>query len=230
MRIKKVSRLSTCLALCSFVAATGASAQDVCGEAAVLECLQELSSAVQSHQARITALEAQVIQAESPVGTLLLSALPPDQFLSEDNPQFSSDKWRLADGSVLPPGSLYEKLSGATTVPDLRQHQNAQLLLDVVAGTAAHGQNIAALRSGDLASETWHFVFSLRDIRGNRFNNDREQDVDQFRIIPDSGTLVVDGRTLNWKHNRWGARYGGFANYMGIATKPLGLYHCVKIN
>jgi len=230
MRIKKSSRLPWSLAIWVSFAATGSTAQDVCDTSAVLDCLQELSKAVQSYQARIAALEVQILQAESPVGTVLLSTLPPDQFLSADTPYIRADKWRLADGGALPPGSMYEKLSGATTVPDLRLHQSARLLLDVVEGSAGHGQDIAALRSSGLASETWHFLFSLRDITGNRYNNDFEQDMDQFRIIPDNGTLVVDGRTLNWKHNRWGDRRGGLANYMGIASKPSGLYHYVKIN
>ncbi len=205
-------------------------AQDGCRDMNVVECTQEIARLLQKFENKFSVVVGQIQKTEMPVGSIITSALPPDQFLSSKNPQFDRDKWVVADGRSLPSGSLYQEISGQTVAPDLGSHRRSKLVVDVISGTAPSGQNVRQLYTPEFAAADWKVHFGLRDITGNRCNGDYEQDVDQFSINVDKGAVVARGRTHNFKHNCWGKWNPGSTNYVGIATIKNNLHYYVKIN
>lgn len=177
----------------------------------------------------VAELTSRLARNELPVGTIITSTLPPDQFLASSGP-YDVSKWVPASGGALPVASLYGKLSGVDSVPDLRFLQDAKYLTGVVSQSIAHGGQVASLIPPELSSDTWTWLASLRDISGSRVNNDYEQDVDNFQVLIDNGAVTAMGRTLNWKHGAWGPWNGGSANVLGFSTRPSKLYYYVKIN
>lgn len=172
----------------------------------------------------------QISKTEVPVGTVITSVLPPEHFLGNKNPQYDITKWIAADGRKLPSGSLYEQISGKIRAPDLTHLQQQRIVLDVISGAAHDGQTIRHLYTPKYADEDWVIHFGVRDVEGNKLNADFEQVSDQFQVIPDSGALKVQGRTHNYKQNKYGAWQTGSSNFLGIATKANGLFYYVKIN
>lgn len=165
-----------------------------------------------------------------PVGTVISSVLTPDQFMNENNPAYLAGAWALADGSPAPANSLYVRLSGAATLPDLRGEKGGVSVLDVVHGRLPHGAPINQLASEAGNRGTWIWNASFRDITGREYNGDYEQAKDQFQVHAEAGTVVAQGRTYNFKHGAWGSWNGGDANILGISIKKNSLNYYVKIN
>ena len=119
----------------------------------------------------------------------------------------------------MPTNSLYQKISGEAYAPDLKGLHSQKIVVDIVTGAARSGQNILQLRTPEHAAADWAFLFSARDVAGNKYNADYEQDADQFQVlVAANNSLVVQGRTRNWKHGVWGKWAPGDANYLGVAT------------
>lgn len=208
--------------------ASALSAADDCKS--LSDCAAKLSDAAHGMNDKIEAIFAEIDRQSVPIGTIITSALPPDKFASEGNPQYHASKWVIADGRAISANSRYAKLTGKTSAPDLRFMSRQKLVMDIITGNAKSGQNIKQLQSPEFYMAQWHFQFGLRDISGNRANNDFEQDVDNFQIVPDSGVVIAQGRTLNWKHGQWGGWSPGSVNYMGIATMQSEVFYYVKID
>lgn len=170
-------------------------------------------------------------QAEVPVGTVVASTLTADQFMSPRNAQYSADKWLPADGRPLPPGSLLEQITGARNTPDWSTEQQGLILLDVVSVPKSHGENVVSAITDAGRKGEWKWHFGPRDVHGNRYNNDWEQDADHFQTFMDgNGTLIAQGRTLNFKHGQYGGWRAGSGNLLGISTQKRRVYYYVKIN
>jgi hypothetical protein len=200
-------------------------------EMSIKNCVMQIAEIARSFDDKLRAAYAEISKSELPVGSIITSVLPPDKFLNDKNPKFDSRRWVPADGRALPPNSIYQLISGQASAPDLRVVAQQKIVVDVISGNAASGQVVEQLRTPEFASAKWTMHFGLRDVQGNRANNDVEQDVDQFQVLVESGKLVARGRTLNWKHGSWGAwNETGKANYVGIATVDSGFYYYVKIN
>jgi hypothetical protein len=179
----------------------------------------------------IAQLRVSIRNAELPVGTIIKSALAPDQFANPNNYQYSADKWIVADGRTLPAGTRYEQLTGSKVAPDMRPEKAAFNVLDVVSVPKNHGENIVSAISETGKLGEWKWITSSRDVQGNRYNNDYEQDADQFQTFIDgNGVIIAQGRTLNFKHGQWGGWKTGSANLFGIALGKKAYYYYVKIN
>jgi hypothetical protein len=179
------------------------------------------------------AIRVQSIKNEIPVGTVIISTMPPEIFFNRNHPQFQENEWVIADGTELPANSAYGRLMGVKVSPDLRYLQNSKLLMDARNATLKQGQNIAEITQASSFDDSvkWTWISSGRDNQGHQINNDYEQGIDQFQnFINESGVVISQGRTLNWKHRIWGAWNAGEATVLGIASKPIGLFHYIKIN
>lgn len=173
-------------------------------------------------------LEAAVKQAELPVGTVVASVLTPEQFLSPANPSYREGAWVVADGAPLPVNSAFQALTGETNAPDAYQLLGRQYLAKVAIGVRSSGQNVKELETAGL---NWTWIATGREIQGNRYNNDVEQDVDASQVyIDDAGAVIAQGRTLNWKHSQWGAWRPGVATVLGLGIKDVKVNYFVKIN
>lgn len=172
-----------------------------------------------------------VKQAELPVGTIVFSVLTPEQFMSPTNPQYSLGKWVLADGKDLPQATLYERITGKRVAPDMRVDQSSLNILDIISVKKNHGENVVSAVT-DLGKQgEWKWFLSGRDIQGQRYNNDYEQDIDHFQsYIDGNGVIISQGQTLNWKHTAWGPWKAGEANLFGISVTKKQYYYYVKIN
>ncbi len=170
--------------------------------------------------------------AESPIGTLINTTLPPEKFSSPLNSQYNENKWIRADGRPLPPNSIYEKITGEKNAPDMRNVESSFGLLDVVTVERKNGENVISAITQSGKNGEWKWLVTPRDIHGNRYNNDYEQDADHFQIhIDNSGAVIVQGRTLNFKHGRYGGWNPGVANVLGLSLAPkINTYHYIKIN
>lgn len=209
---------------------SGKSQESDCAKLTVIECVQRISQIARDLNEKFDGVFQQIDRSELPVGTVITSTISPDVFLSPANPQFDPEKWIAADGRTLPAGSVYQKMTGQSAAPDLSKIAKQKVILDIASGAASHGQNIAQLRTPEFASDNWVMHFGLRDLHGNRANNDYEQDVDHFQVYDDGGGVRAVGRTLNWKHGAWGAWNGGSVNFLGLASTPSVFYYYVKIN
>jgi len=169
-------------------------------------------------------------RSQLPVGTIITSVLPPEKFLTAENPQYDKNKWVHADGRVLPLNTIYQRLSGNSYAPNLTPIEKQKIITGVTTGTAKHGQKIDQLKIDDIAKDDWHFHFGLSDIVGNNLYNDWENTKDHFQVYIEADALVSRGKTYNTKHGRWGAWAPGSANYVGIATKNNPMYYYLKIN
>jgi hypothetical protein len=201
----------------------------------LIECVRRISELAQGFNDNLKGVYKEITRRELPVGTVVMSVLTPEEFLTSTNPQFDASRWVPADGRALPANSLYQQMTGKAYAPDLRKFLRHRMELDVVEGRADAGQVVSQLRTPAFAGDDWKFHFGLRNIQGNRANNDYEQDVDNFEIKVDDqgndkGKLVAHGRTLNWKHSAWGDWANGSANYLGIATAESPFNYYVKIN
>ncbi|WP_152977489.1 hypothetical protein [Bradyrhizobium pachyrhizi] len=196
----------------------------------LIDCVKRIADLAQSFGDKLSAVYTEISRRELPVGTVIASILPPDVFLSSKNPQFDSSRWVPADGKVLPANSIYQQMTQQAYAPDLRSLSRQRIVLDVVDGVAEAGQVVDQLRTPQFSDANWKFHFGLRNIQGNRANNDFEQDVDNFEVMVDNGKVVAHGRTLNWKHGVWGNWANGSTNFMGIATVASPFYYYVKIN
>ena len=179
------------------------------------------------------AIRAQAVRNEIPVGTVIASVLAPDKFFAAAHPQYQASEWMAADGSLLPAGSAYGRLTGATVAPDLRYLDKSLVLLDARVASLQQGQNVAEIaQAADVSDRAkWTWISSGRDNQGNKVHTDWEQDVDHFQnSITNQGVVVSRGRTLNWKKNKWGEWKAGEATVLGIASEPVGLFHYIKIN
>ncbi|WP_325089345.1 hypothetical protein [Burkholderia contaminans] len=181
----------------------------------------------------VAALRQELRNRELPVGSVVSSALPPSTFLSGSNPQYSADRWVVAEGQKLPDGTLFEKISGSKTAPDLRAEQNSYAVLDVINTDMKHGQLVQTAITDAGRPGAWHWFASGRWVEGHRVNNDYEQDENRMVTYIDgtSGAVVAYGQTLNWKHSAWGSpSTNGVANVLGISLKKNSLYYYVKVN
>ncbi|QPS09556.1 hypothetical protein I6G66_05910 [Delftia acidovorans] len=182
-----------------------------------------------SHSQRI--LEA-LPKIEAPIGTVISSVLDEQNFYNTSNPSGTKDKWIPADGRLLPPNTLYEKITGEKRAPDLKWEKDSSVVTRTISQPIKHGENVRqAIELSDQQS-SWTWLASLRDISGNRANNDYEQDVDHFQTYIDTnGSIISQGRTLNWKHGTWGSWKPGEATLFGIALrKRSNVNYYVKIN
>ena len=170
--------------------------------------------------------------AESPIGTLITTTLPPEKFSSPLNPQYSESKWIRADGRPLPPNSIYGKITGERNAPDMRNVESSFGLLDVVTTEKKNGENVISAKTEAGKNGEWKWFLAPRDIHGNRYNNDYEQDADNFQIYIDAGgAVIVQGRTLNFKHGRYGGWAPGVANLLGLSIAPkVSTYNYIKVN
>jgi hypothetical protein len=197
----------------------------------LIECVRHIADLAQSFDDRLKGVYDEITRRELPVGAVVTSVLTPEELLTGKNPQFDPSRWVPADGRALPANSLYQQLTGKAYAPDLRKFDSQKIVLNVVDGVADAGQVVDQLRTPEFSDANWTFHFGLRNIQGNRANNDYEQDVDNFEILVDnSRKLVAHGRTLNWKFNQWGAWQNGNTNFIGIATVPSPFRYYVKIN
>lgn len=179
----------------------------------------------------IAQMRIEMRKAELPVGTIVISALTPEQFASSKNPQYSANKWIVADGRSLPIGSLYEQVTGSKVAPDMRVEKSAFNVLDIVNVSKNHGENVLSAISESGKPGEWKWFASGRDIHGNRYNNDVEQDADNFQtLIDENGVVIAQGRTLNFKHSQYGPWRSGTANLLGISLAKKMYYYYVKIN
>lgn len=170
-------------------------------------------------------------QSEVPIGTVIMSSLSPEQFTNPRNPQYIADKWVLADGRELPPGTLYEQITGSRNAPDLSTERSSLSVLDVVSVAKNHGENIASAVTAAGQKGEWRWHFGPRDVHGNRFNNDWEQDADHFQTyIDENGALIAQGRTFNFKHGQYGGWRTGSGSLFGISFAKKQTYYYVKIN
>lgn len=170
-------------------------------------------------------------QAELPIGTIVMSSLTPDQFMNSKNPQYTPEKWTVADGRALPVGTLYEQITGNKVTPDMRTERAALNVLDIVSVSKNHGENVVSAKTEAGKQGEWKWFTSGRDVHGNRANNDYEQDADQFQTyIDDNGVVIAQGRTLNFKHGVYGAWRPGSGNLLGVSTAKKSYYYYVKIN
>jgi hypothetical protein len=166
----------------------------------VIECVRRVAEIAQSFDDKLNGVYAEITRRELPVGSVITSVLPPDIFLTDNNPQLDPSRWVPADGRALPANSLYQKMTKSAYAPDLRSISLQKVLLDVVDGVAEAGQVVDQLKTPQFSGANWKFHFGPRLVQGNRANNDYEQDVDQFEVMVDGGKVVAHGRTLNWKH------------------------------
>ncbi|KSV76024.1 hypothetical protein N185_16380 [Sinorhizobium sp. GW3] len=196
----------------------------------VIECVRRVAEIARGFDDQLKAVYSEITRKELPVGTVITSVLPPEEFLNDKNPQFDNSRWVPADGRALPANSIYQQLTNKAYAPDLRKTGQQKIVLDVVEGVAEAGQVVDQLKSPQFAEADWRFHFASRTIQGNRANNDVEQDTDQFEVLVDGGKVVAHGRTLNWKHGAWGPWNNGNTNYVGIATVASPFFYYVKIN
>ncbi|WP_234857215.1 hypothetical protein [Acinetobacter junii] len=173
-----------------------------------------------------------MVKMDIPVGTIISSTLSPDIFLGIKNPQFDSSRWIEANGKELPLNSKYQVMTGSKFAPDLSRFQKSEIILDVVSKQLVTSDtDISTIQTDKGKDGNWVWYASLGDISGNRTNNDYEQDVDNFIVeIKDSNKVSALGRTLNWKHGRWGQWKSGSANLLGVSSIKNPLYYYVKIN
>jgi len=169
---------------------------------------------------------------EAPIGTVIASALTEEQFYSPNNPQADKSKWLLADGRQLPPGTAFEKITGQKAAPDLRWAREASVVVASVSRSGKHGENLKGFETDGGKVGSWLWMVGLRDVSGQRVNNDYEQDVDHFQAFNDqNGVITAQGRTLNWKHSAWGPWKPGEANVFGLfLRKQDHVRHFIKIN
>lgn len=174
-------------------------------------------------------LQKELIAKETPVGTVIVSALSPEHFASPLNPQYAPDRWVLADGKPLPPNTLYERITGLKNAPDASILKEALYLRKVVTASRKQGENVQEFETG---VPEWKWIASGREVSGQRANNDYEQDVDATEVwIDDKGIVTAQGHTLNWKHNVWGPWNPGSANVLGVGyDRNKIFYYYVKIN
>ena len=170
------------------------------------------------------------IDKDLPIGTVLASSLDATEFLKRDNSTLQVGVWIPADGRSIPADSKYAIATGANTAPNLSSLSNSLVLMQVLNGQVESGTKISTLIDPGLGDATWDFHFALRDIRGSSYNRDYEQAPDQFQIIPGSDSIVAQGRTYNFKHNRWGSWEPGSVNYIGLATDKVKLFYYVRID
>lgn len=176
-------------------------------------------------------LRNQVRASEIPVGTVISSAMNYEQFTNSRNPGYTKEKWLPADGQTLPPGTLYETITGQRNAPDLTAQQTSHTVLDVVNIPKKHGENTISGVSTAGSKGEWKWFVGPRDIQGQRYNNDYEQAPDNFQsYINDSGVIIAQGTTFNFKHGRWGNWMPGEANLLGISLLKNKLYYYVKVN
>jgi len=113
----------------------------------------------------------------------------------------------------------------------MRIERSALNVLDIVSIPKNHGENVASAISESGKLGEWKWFTSGRDVHGNRYNNDWEQDADHFQtFIDENGVVIAQGRTLNFKHGQYGAWKAGTANLLGISTSKKTYYYYVKIN
>ena len=176
---------------------------------------------------QVQQLTALVQRNSVPVGTIVSSVLTPDVFISN---YAHTGVWVLADGGPLPPSTEYERLTGQSNAPDMKVYANSSILVDRVTSALPSGQMLTSMAPSETLAADWFWIYSLRDISGNRANNDYEQDSDQFQVYEQNGTVVSQGRTLNWKHGAWGNWNQGTSTIFGIGTTPNFLHYYVKVD
>lgn len=162
-----------------------------------------------------------------PVGTVITSTLAPEVFLSEPAHQ---GVWVLANGDPAPAGSAYQRISGQANVPDLRSMNQSRVLVDSVAAAAQSGQMLSSFIPAESIAAQWFWMYSLRDIEGNRVNRDYEQDVDNFQVLESNGAVIAQGRTQNFKQIGWASWRAGQANIFGLGYLNNPFYYYVKVN
>lgn len=165
-----------------------------------------------------------------PVGTVIASAIPPERF--RDAPGYAAAEWAYCDGSLLPSGTAYERITGSKTAPNLLHIVESLAITSIVSKPLNHGTNIAeAVPKPASPDQEWHWTISGRETQGRTVNNDWEQDTDKFEVqLEPNGAVVARGSTYNRKHGRWGDWSPGTANVFGVASKKAGLYYYVRIN
>lgn len=172
-----------------------------------------------------------VISSELPVGTVISSALPPEQFASPHNVQYSASKWVIADGRALPVGTVYEKITGKKNAPDMRIEQRSFNILDIVSSPMGHGLNVQSATSELGKDGQWKWFASGRDLHGNMYNDDDQHAMDHFETyIDDNGFVIAHGRTHNFRHGVYGGWRNGSANLLGVSISKKTNYYYVKIN
>lgn len=176
----------------------------------------------------ITRLSRKIEDRDLPVGTLISSTLSEEEFYSQDNSSHMKSIWVLADGRSVQ-GSEYQRITGNENVPDLNYLKESFAVQSIKSLSVNSGDNVNNIEVKD--AENWAWFVSGKNISGNRFNGDYEQDEDQKQTyITEDGTVVARGRTLNHKHNRWGDWKNGSANLLGLGFTPYKLNFYVKVN
>ncbi|MEQ5803033.1 hypothetical protein [Halomonas sp. H10-9-1] len=177
-------------------------------------------------------VEREIVRRSIPVGTIVSSALTPGQFSSPENPQYDSGVWVPANGEPLPPDTKYEELTGSSVAPNMTAASNAQYVQQILTSNSSNKENVTSLIDEESSgSSEWSWFISGRNIQGSRYNADWEQAVDQIQsYIAEDGTVTAQGRTHNFKHNRWGEWSSGSANVLGIETQGLPIFYYVKVN
>ncbi|ELB2169012.1 hypothetical protein QNS23_000666 [Vibrio parahaemolyticus] len=176
----------------------------------------------------INELKKTIEKQQFPIGTVISSVLSESLFYGPANNNFDRKSWVLADGRSVK-GSEYHKITGSENAPDLRYLTNSLSILDVNNYVINSGENVSKFESNP--ENKWFWFVSGRDISGSRHNNDWEQDEDQKQTyLTEDGTVIARGRTLNHKHNKWGAWKSGNANLLSVESKRNGIYYYLKIN